>query len=173
MRPRWVAYNFLGLDKINPNGRKWQPQILQYIKSSLKVANYAYIWFCSDFFYKASITHFSLDVELRKKNYYACRSSFDKNLNRLVVGRLKPSLEVILYSKQNGLCAFCGEMISEREILTRSPKVQICYTPARNVLKNINTTSKFYKIFEDKILLHDRCCSAIFNSKFPKNFAVN
>lgn len=34
LRPKWVAYNFLGLGKINPNGKKWQPRALHYVQNS-------------------------------------------------------------------------------------------------------------------------------------------
>ena len=42
-RPKWVAYNFLGLDKINPNSHKWQPSVAQYVKNSSKILRYVYV----------------------------------------------------------------------------------------------------------------------------------
>lgn len=159
LRPKWVAYNFLGLDKINPNSRKWQPRAEQCIKNSLKILRHVYVWFCSDFFYKSSIISFLLDAELCKKNYYACRIDFDKNLNRLITDRLKPSLQVKLYLKQNGLCAACYGIISERELLTCSLKIY----PIKllNAPKNKRIPNKFDTVFNNKILLHDKCYLAL------------
>lgn len=99
LRPKWVAYNFLGLGKINPNGKKWQPRALQYIKNSLKVANYVYVWYCQDFFSRLSITSFLLNSKMRKNNYYAFRENFKKSMNRLITKRLKFYLKVKLHSE--------------------------------------------------------------------------
>lgn len=160
MRPKWVAYNFLGLDKINPNRSKWQPRVEQYNKNSLKIFQYVYVWFCSDFFYRSSIVSFFLKSEWRKKNYYGYRSRFDKNLNRLMTNRLKSGLKVKLYNKQNGLCAVCSEIISEREFVNCSSKIYISSMLLRNVPKDKSMVNKFYQALDNKILLHDRCYPA-------------
>jgi hypothetical protein len=89
LRPKWVAYNFLGLDKINPNGSKWQPCALQYVKNSSKVHKYIYVWCCQDSFSRLSITSFLLGTKMCNKNYYAFRDSFKKSLNKLLTKRLK------------------------------------------------------------------------------------
>ena len=90
---------------------------------------------------------------------------FDKNLNRLITGRLKSNLKAKLYVKQNGLCAFCDEIVSERELLTCSPKIHIHYTVSANESKNNHTQNKFYNVFGDKILLHDKCYPALCKSR--------
>ena len=160
LRPKWVAYNFLGLDKINPNGHKWQPRVGQYVKNSLKILRYVYVWFCSDFFYKSSITSFFLKSKLCKKNYYAYRIDFDKNLNQLITDRLKSDLKVKLYNRQSGLCAVCNDRINERELLTCSPKINIHITLLRNASKEKHISNKSYQSFDDKVLLHGKCYSA-------------
>lgn len=99
LRPKWVAYNFLGLNKKNPNNRKWQPQILQYVKHSWKTAKHVYLWTCSDSFLRLSITSFFLHSNLHKKNYYAFRSQFNKNTNKLITKRLKYNLKIHLNNK--------------------------------------------------------------------------
>lgn len=111
LRPKWLAYNFLGLNKVNPNGNKWQPQILQYIKKSYKIAKRIYIWDCGNSFSKLPITSFFLNSKMRKKNYYAFRSDFKKNINKLVTKRLKSDLKVKLYSEQSGLCLMCKKRL--------------------------------------------------------------
>lgn len=67
LRPKWVAYHFLGLNKINPNGKKWQPRALQYIKKSSKISNYIYIWSYQNSISKLSITSFLLNSKTYKK----------------------------------------------------------------------------------------------------------
>lgn len=157
MRPKWVAYNFLGLDKINPNSRKWQPRVRQYVKNSLKILRYVYVWFCSDFFNKSSILSFFLKSELSGKNYYAYKIAFDKNLNRLMTDRLKSNLKVKLYYKQNGLCAICNEIVSECELLTCSIKIHAHSMSLRNLSKNKHILKKSYQALKDKTLIHDKC----------------
>jgi len=104
VRPKWVAYNFLGLDKVNPNGKKWQPRALKYVKNSSKIAKYIYVWYCQDFFYKLSITSFFLNFKMRKTNYYAFRENFKKNINKLYTKRLKFNSKVKLTDKDIDLC---------------------------------------------------------------------
>jgi hypothetical protein len=168
LRPKWVAYNFLGLDKINPNGRKWQPRAAQYSKNLLKVVKYAYIWLCSDSFNKLSITSLLLNPELRKKNYYAFRDNYDKNLIQLATARLKPDLKVKLYHKQGGLCWVCNETIIEHELLTRSSKINVHYMLSSNVSKDIAMMNKSYTVC-GKVLLHDKCRLTLYKSKFFVN----
>lgn len=125
LRPKWVAYNFLGLDKINPNGKRWQPRALQYVKNSLKVAKYVYVWSCQDSFHRLSITSFLLDSKMRKKNYYAFPDNFKKSMNKLIIRRLKSDLKVKFYCEQNGLCLVCKEQMDENLLLSRSSKLHI------------------------------------------------
>lgn len=160
LRPKWVAYNFLGLDKINPNSRKWQPRVAQYAKNSLKILRYVYVWFCSDFFYKSSILSFFLEPELCSKNYYSYKIHFDKNLNRLITDRLKFNLKAKLYKKQSGLCAVCDEPIRECELLACSLKI---YTYSVQLL---NVPNKLFKVLGNRILLHDKCYLALCKNKF-------
>jgi RNA-directed DNA polymerase len=104
LRPKWVAYNFLGLNKVNPNGNKWQPRALQYTKNTSKIAKYVYIWYCKDSFYGLSITSFLLDSKMRKKNYYTFKNDFKKNFNKLNTKRLKSNFK-INYTMNKIICA--------------------------------------------------------------------
>jgi hypothetical protein len=99
LRPKWVAHNFLGLNKINPNGKKWQPRALKYIKNSPRITKYVYIWYCQDSFSRFSITSFLLNFKMRKKNCYAFPDNFEKSINKLIVKRLKSDLKVKLPEK--------------------------------------------------------------------------
>lgn len=102
-----MAYYFLGLNKANPNGNKWQPQTIQYIKKLFKVPKHTYIWNCGNSFSMLPITYFLLNSEIRKKNYYSFRSDFKKSINKLVIKRLKSDLNVRFYNKQSSLCLVC------------------------------------------------------------------
>ena len=157
LRPKWVAYNFLGLDKINPNGKKWQPRALQYIKNSSKVAKYVHIWYCQDSFSRLSITSFLLDSKVRKKNYYAFPDSFEKSMNKLIVKRLKSDLKVKLYDKQNGLCLVCKERMNEDLLLSRSSTLHIHDLVPRSIANETNINKKSYESRKNKVLLHEKC----------------
>lgn len=166
-RPKWVAYNFFGLDKINPNGRKWQPWAPQYIKGSLRVAGYVNIWFLRDSFYQLPITFFCLKPELFKKNYYAFRQKFDKNLTKLITFRLRSYFKIKLYYKQNGLCAICNEALSLHELLVRSPKIHMHYILSGKAAERFYLwKSTSYSIFGSKILLHAKCRFVLHMNKF-------
>lgn len=95
-----MAHNFLGLNKVNPNGHAWQPQALQYAEKSYKIAKYVYVWYCSDTFLKLPITTFFLKSEMRKKNYYAFRDHFKRKMSKLVARRLKSNIKIKLYKNQ-------------------------------------------------------------------------
>ena len=110
LRPKWVSYNFLGLHKINPNGRKWQLQTLWYVKNLSKTVIYFYIWNCSDFFLKLSMSFFLLNRKLCNKNYYAFKNDFDKNTNKLFLKRLKFKF----YVKQNSLWFMYKKLINKK-----------------------------------------------------------
>jgi RNA-directed DNA polymerase len=157
LRPKWVAYNFLGLDKINLNGKKWQPRALQYVKNSSKVAKYVYIWYCQDSFSRLSITSFLLNSKLRKKNYYAFRDDFKKSMNKLVVKRLKSDLKVKLYDEQNGLCLVCKEYMNVYLLLSRSSMLHIHHLVPRSIANEINLNKKSYESRKNKVLLHEKC----------------
>ena len=157
LRPKWVAYNFLGLDKINPNGKKWQPRALQYVKNSSKVAKYVHIWYCQDSFSRLSITSFLLDSKLRRKNYYTFPDSFKKSINKLIAKRLKSDLKVKLYSEQNGLCLVCKEQMNENLLLSRSSKLHIHHLVPRSVANEPKLNKKSYESRKNKVLLHEKC----------------
>jgi len=157
LRPKWVAYNFLGLGKMNPNGNKWQPRALKYIKNSSKVANYVYVWYCQDSFSRLSITSFLLDSKMRKNNYYAFRENFKKSMNKLVTKRLKSDLKVKLYSEQNGTCLVCKERMNENLLLSRSTKLHIHHLVPRSVADSTKLKKKLYESRKNKVLLHEKC----------------
>ena len=157
LRPKWVAYNFLGLDKINPNGKKWQPRALQYVKNSSKVAKYVHIWYCQDSFSRLSITSFLLDSKLRRNNYYTFPDSFKKSINKLIAKRLKSDLKVKLYSEQNGLCLVCKEQIDENLLLSRSSKLHVHHLVPRSVANETKLNKKSYESRKNKVLLHEKC----------------
>jgi retron-type reverse transcriptase len=165
LRPKWVAYNFLGLGKVNPNGNKWQPQALQYVKGSSKVAKYIYIWYCGDSFSRLSITSFLLNSKLRKKNYYVFKNSYKESLNKLVTRRLKSDLKVKLYGDQSGICLVCKEQMDEKQLLVRSSKLHIHHLVPRSVSTEIGLKPKSYESRNNKILLHEKCHLVLHKSK--------
>lgn len=170
LRPKWVAYNFLGLDKINPNGKKWQPRALQYVNNSSKVAKYIYIWYCQDCFSRLSITSFLLDSKMRKKNYYAFQNSFQKSVNILVTRRLIPDLKVKLYGEQNGLCLVCKEQMEEDLLLSRSSKLHIHHLVPRSVANETKLNKKSYESRKNKVLLHEKCHMVLHKSNLFQDF---
>jgi 5-methylcytosine-specific restriction endonuclease McrA len=169
LRPKWVAYNFLGLGKVNPNGNKWQLQALQYVKNSSKVAKHVYIWSCGDSFSRLSISSFLLNSKMRKKNYYAFRNDFKKSLNKLVTKRLKADLKVKLYNEQNGLCLVCKEQMGEKQLLARSTKLHIHHLVPSSVSKEISLNTKSYESRNNKVLLHEKCHLILHKSKLLQN----
>ena len=157
LRPKWVAYNFLGLDKVNPNGKKWQPRALKYVKNSSKVAKYVYVWYCQDSFSRLSITSFLLNFKMRKNNYYAFQDNFLKSMNKLVTKRLKSDLKVKLYGEQNGVCLVCKEVMDEDLLLSRSIKLHIHHLVPHSVANKIKLNKKSYESRKNKVLLHEKC----------------
>ena len=173
LRPKWVAYNFLGLDKTNPNGKRWQPRALKYIKHSFKVAKYVHMWYCQDIFSRLSITSFLLDSKIRKKNYYTFRDSFKKSINKLVVKRLKSDLKVKLYDAQNGLCLICKEHMEEDLLLSRSSTLHIHHLVPRSIANKTKLNKKFYESRNNKVLLHEKCHSVLHkNSLFQDSYLL-
>nr|WAK84998.1 hypothetical proteine [Amicula sp. isolate GU52X-4 cfCalB7] len=170
LRPKWVAYNFLGLDKINPNGKKWQPRALKYVKNSFKVADYVYVWFLRDTFSRLLITSFLLQSKMRKNNYYAFRESFKKSINKLVTKRLKSDWKVKLYNEQNGVCLVCKEQIDEDLLLSRSTKLHIHYLVSRSVADKIKLHKKSYESRKNQVLLHEKCHLALHKNKLFRDF---
>lgn len=157
LRPKWVAYNFLGLDKVNPNSKKWQPRALKYVKNSSKVAKYVYIWYCQDSFSRLSITSFLLNSKMRKNNYYAFQDNFKKSMNKLVTRRLKSDLKVKLYGEQNGVCLVCKENMDEDLLLSRSTKLHIHHLVPHSVANKTKLNKKSYESRKNKVLLHEKC----------------
>ena len=165
LRPKWVAYNFLGLDKINSNGKKWQPRALKYVKNSSKVANYVYFWSCQDSFSRLCITSFLLDSKMRKNNYYAFRESFKKSMNKQITRRLTSDLKVKLYSEQKGKCLVCKEQMDENLLLFRSTKLHIHYLVPRTIADANKLNKKSYESRKNKVLLHEKCHMVLHKSK--------
>lgn len=157
LRPKWVAHNFLGLNKVNPNGKKWQARVLKHAQSSLKDAGYIYIWSCHDSFLRVSIISFLLNSEMLKSNYYAFRESFKKSMNRLVSRRLKSDLKVKLYREQNGVCLLCKEQMNEDSLLCRSTKLDVHHLVPRSMADDVKLSKKFYESRNNKVLLHKKC----------------
>lgn len=89
-RPKWVAYNFLGLGKTNPNQRTWQFQTDQYEPYSSKKEKQVSIWMCGDVFSKNSITNF----EKSRKNLPSQPQNFLNKLNDSIVKRLSKKLTI-------------------------------------------------------------------------------
>ena len=165
LRPKWVAYNFLGLGKVNPNGNKWQPRALQYVKNSSKIAKYVYIWYCQNSFSRLSITSFLLNSKMRKNNYYAFRENFKKSMNKLVTKRLKSDLKVKLHSEQNGLCLVCKEQMDEDLLVSRSSKLHIHHLVPRSVADVTKLDKKSYESRKNKVLLHEKCHLVLHKNK--------
>ena len=157
LRPKWVAYNFLGLDKLNPNGKKWQCRALQYVKNSSKVAKYVYIWYCQDTFSRLSITSFLLDSKMRKQNYYTFQDSFKKSMSKLVTRRLKSDLKVKLYGEQNSLCLVCKEPMKDTLLFSRSSKLHIHHLVPCSAANEVGLNKKSYESRKNKVLLHEKC----------------
>jgi len=166
LRPKWVAYNFLGLGKVNPNGKKWQPRALKYIKNSSKVANYVHVWYCQDSFSRLPITSFLLDSKMCKNNYYAFRENFKKSMNKLVTERLKSDLKFKLHREQNGACLVCKEQMTENLLISRSTKLHIHHLVPRSVADSTKLNKKFYESRKNKVLLHEKCHLALHKNKF-------
>lgn len=141
LRPRWVAYNFLGLNKRNPNGKKWQPHVFRYPDFSFKGPWPVYIWFCQDIFRKLSITSFLLDSKLREHNYYVFQDCFNKSINLLTTKRLTFALKAKLHNQQNGQCFICDEPMNAKLLLFRGSALQIAQEPDK----------------KKKVLVHERC----------------
>lgn len=151
LRPKWVAYNFLGLDKTNPNGKRWQPRALKSTKHPFKVAKYVHIWYCQDTFPKLSITLFLVDSKIRKKNYYVIRDSFKKSINKLTVKRLKPNFKVKLRDVQDGLCLVCKERMKEDLFLFRQSTLHIHCIVSRSIANKIKLNKKSYEYRNNKV----------------------
>ena len=165
LRPKWVAYNFLGLGKVNPNGNKWQPRALQYVKNSSKIAKYVYIWYCQNSFSRLSITSFLLNSKMRKNNYYAFRENFKKSMNKLVTRRLKSDLKVKLHSEQNGLCLVCKKQMDEDLLVSRSSKLHIHHLVPCSVADATKLDKKSYESRKNKVLLHEKCHLVLHKNK--------
>ena len=139
-RPKWVAHNFIGLGKINPNGKKYQFRALKFINK--KKSNYTYIWYSVDTFTRLSITSFLLNINLRKKNYYSNRIEFKNTLSRLISKRLVNDLKFKLYKQQNGNCVFCGKKIEEELLIKRSTKIHIHHVVSKSFKTKLKISNK-------------------------------
>jgi 5-methylcytosine-specific restriction endonuclease McrA len=170
LRPKWVAYNFLGLGKLNPNGKKWQPCALQYVRNSFKIAKYIHIWYCEDTFSRLSITSFLLDSKIRIQNYYAFQNVFKKSISKLVTKRLQSNLKVKLFDEQNGLCLVCKEHMDEKFLLSRSSKLHTHHLVPRSVANKINLNKKSYESRKNKVLLHENCHLVLHKSNLFQDY---
>jgi len=151
---------------VNPNGKKWQPRALKYIKNSSKVANYVHVWYCQDSFSRLPITSFLLDSKMCKNNYYAFRENFKKSMNKLVTERLKSDLKFKLHREQNGACLVCKEQMTENLLISRSTKLHIHHLVPRSVADSTKLNKKFYESRKNKVLLHEKCHLALHKNKF-------
>ena len=168
LRPKWVAHNFIGLGKINPNGKKYQFRALKFINKNK--SNYVYIWYSSDTFTRLSITSFLLDKKIRIKNYYLNRLEFKNALTKLISKRLVSDLKFKLYTQQKGNCIFCNKHIDENLLLNRSTKIHIHHIVPRSLKKKYKINDKVYESRNNKTLLHERCHLILHkNSNFNKN----
>lgn len=154
-RPKWVAYNFMGLGKTNPNRKKWQFQAMQPKLSKKYILNYVYVWMAGDTFKRTSITTFLLDRKVQEKPYYNNEILFKTWFNKLIIVRLKDDLKVKLYKEQKGLCFICQESINELELYRFNTLVNINHIVLKSLSKGM--LKKEYEYRLDKILLHVKC----------------
>jgi len=87
LRPKWVAYNFIGLSKNNPNKKAWQFQSLKYITKHRK-QSYEYIWYLSDTFSRLCITSFLINRKIRSLSFYENPSIFQNIMSKNIAKRL-------------------------------------------------------------------------------------
>ena len=106
---------------------------------------------------------------MRKKNYYAFKGDFKKNMNKLITNRLKFDLKVKIYAEQNGQCLGCKEQINENQLLSHSSEIHIHYLVLPSFAKKLGLTFKFYEARKNKILLHKRCHLVLHKNKLFLN----
>ena len=164
-RPKWVSYEFLGLGKVNLNGRKWQPQVLQYSKNLFKASKQVYVWNSTGVFFKLSISSFFLHSAIRFKSYYSSRKAFKKCFVKLISKRLKSDIKVKLYIEQSGSCLVCKEQITEIELLNRASCLHVHHLVSHGLFIETGWPNKFYRCRKNKVLLHDRCHLILHKSK--------
>lgn len=78
IRSKWVACKFSGFNKLNPNGKVYQYQVLSYFNYLSKFYSRSYIWGVGDIFSKLSIASFLISKQLCAINYYNKSNVFRK-----------------------------------------------------------------------------------------------
>lgn len=117
-RPKWVAHNFLGLGKINLNGKKWQPRVLKWDANSFKLIKHVYIFPCQNLFSRLSIALFSLSIKIQEKNYYA----FSITFNKIIIKSFFTRVKFRQYSKYNDLLLVFNRWLEAEFYIVRSSK---------------------------------------------------
>lgn len=162
IRPKWVAYNFMGLSKINPNGKAWQFQASKYYVRSHKISSFIYIWPANDTFSRLCITSFLLNKKLRSKSYYREPKAFEYNMSHILCRRLISDLKFRLYKEQNGLCLICKLPFNEKDLIRRSQSIHIHHLVPRSIKE---CAGKLYEARRNKILLHENCHLVLHKTK--------
>jgi 5-methylcytosine-specific restriction endonuclease McrA len=155
-RPKWVAHNFIGLGKTNPNKKAWQFRCLKYINKSKKWS-YVYIWTLGDTFSRLCITSFLINRKLRSLSYYDKPLSFKETLAKCRSKRLTSDLKFKLYTDQKGICLICRKFINEKQLLNRSTLIHIHHIVPRSLKLPLEIPSKTYEARKNLILLHGKC----------------
>ena len=157
LRPKWVAHNFIGLGKDNPNNKAWQFRSLKYI-SKTKKWSYEYIWLLGDTFSRLCITTFLINRKIRSLSYYDDPSTFHDIMSKNISKRLLLSdLKFKLYKEQKGTCLICKKFITEKNLLNRSTKVHIHHVVPQSIKDSLKITNKLYGSRKNLTLLHGNC----------------
>jgi 5-methylcytosine-specific restriction endonuclease McrA len=156
LRPKWVAHNFIGLGKNNPNNKAWQFRSLKYI-SKTKKWSYEYIWLLGDTFSRLCITNFLINRKTRLLSYYDNPYIFQDIMTKNISRRLVSDLKFKIYKEQNGLCLICKKPITEKSLLNRSTTVHLHHIVPRSVKKSLEITDKLYESRRNLTLLHSNC----------------
>lgn len=141
LRPKWVAYNFIGLTKNNPNNKAWQFRSLKYI-SKTKTRSYEYLWLLRDTFSKLSITTFLINPKIRSLSYYDNPSMFDDIMRTNKSKRLRSNLMFRTFEEQNDLCLVCKESRTDKSLLNRSLTAHLDHNVRWNLEKSLGITDK-------------------------------
>jgi len=155
-RPKWVAYNFIGLGKNNPNNKAWQFRSLKYI-SKAKKWSYEYIWLLGDTFSRLSITSFLINRKIRLLSYYDNPSKFHDIMSENISRRLTSNSKFKIFKEQNGICLICKKPITEKSLLNRSTTVHLHHIVPRSLKKPLEITDKLYESRRNLTLLHGNC----------------
>ena len=149
LRPKWVAYNFIGLGKINPNKKAWQFRSLKYV-SKTKKWTYEYIWLLGNTFSRSCITSFLVNRKIRSLSYYDNPFIFKDVLSKNISKRLANDLKskIFLRSKKS---------IAEKNLLNRSTTVHLHHIVPQSLKKSLGITDIKYESRRNLTLLHENC----------------